>query len=91
MVEIIKANGVEYNEVNKEMLEILKKYLEKNNIFIDKIEVYGLSVSAICGNIKYYISITEESGLAYRNFSKYFYMNKIENGKRKRIKKQDWI
>ena len=88
---ITRPYEAEDNELNKEMLNILVKYLAKEKIEPSEIQIYGSAVNAICGDVEYYISKAE--GCRARTYEKrnFFYMQKKQDGKRKRIKKEEWI
>lgn len=92
-MEIIRPYKAEDNETNKDMREIIERYVSKIGENIQTMEIYGLSVKAMTesGNV-YQISQADgcKVGTTY-NQRHFFYMNKIVDGKRKRIKKEEWV
>ena len=88
---ITRPYEAEDNEINKEMFNIIMNYLKKNNINPEEIQIYGYCVSAICGNEKYIISKAEGCRAKTHMARNYFYMQIEKEGKRKRIKKEDWL
>lgn len=91
-MEVVRPYGAEDNEVNMGMRECILNYCKKNDLEVAKVEIYGLSVVAVISD-DYELQINQADGCRLgttarqRNF---WYMNEVVNGKRKRIKKENW-
>lgn len=90
-MEIIRPYNAEDNNINTEMLKILKNYVKKENTKIETIYIYTLSVTLITQDGRI-ITMSKAEGSRARTFEKrnYFYMQETIEGKKRRINKENW-
>lgn len=90
-MEIIRPYDAEDNETNKCMLEVLERYTKKNNLIIDKAEIYLYGVKVFTEDNQIFImNVAEIQRATIRNIRDYLYMKTEINGKQKRIPKSEW-
>lgn len=88
---IIRWQGAEDNNVNKEELKVVLGWAKKNNEIISECEICKLAVRAKTESGRNVIVlITDSAGGNLRMISKYLIMYEEIDGKRVRIKKAQW-
>lgn len=79
------------NEVNTQMLTILTHYVNKIGEEIQAVNIYELAVNVITTTGKEFtMHMADGYRSIHKNVRHFMYMVEIVNGKRVRIKKENW-